>query len=33
VYGVLGKRENVFVAMNVDAVVEGRYDHNYSSGY
>jgi hypothetical protein len=33
VYGVLDKRENVFTAMNIDAVVEGRYDHNYSSGY
>jgi hypothetical protein len=33
VYGVLGKRDNLFVSMNIDAVVEGRYDHNYSSGY
>ena len=33
VYGVLGKRESIFVAMNIDAVVEGRYDHNFTSGY
>jgi hypothetical protein len=33
VYALSGKKENVFVAMNLDAVVDGRYDHNFSSGY
>jgi cephalosporin-C deacetylase-like acetyl esterase len=33
VYALSGKRDNVFVAMNLDAVVEGRYDHNFTSGY
>jgi cephalosporin-C deacetylase-like acetyl esterase len=32
VYRLYRKPGNVFVAMNVEAVLEGRYDHNFSSG-
>ncbi|MBI3279915.1 MAG: acetylxylan esterase [Acidobacteria bacterium] len=32
VYQLAGKPEHVFVAMNIEGVAEGRYDHNYSSG-
>jgi cephalosporin-C deacetylase-like acetyl esterase len=33
IYRLLGKPENVFIAMNLEGVVDGRYDHNFSSGY
>jgi cephalosporin-C deacetylase-like acetyl esterase len=33
VYALAGKRQNLYVAMSIEAVVEGRYDHNFSSGY
>jgi cephalosporin-C deacetylase-like acetyl esterase len=32
VYSLLGIPEHVFVAMNIEAVLEGRYDHNFTSG-
>jgi hypothetical protein len=33
VYGLLGVGDNVFVAMDMDTVVSGKYHHNFSSGY
>jgi cephalosporin-C deacetylase-like acetyl esterase len=33
IYALAGKTDRVFLAMNLDAVVDGRYDHNYASGY
>ncbi|MEW5977705.1 MAG: alpha/beta hydrolase [Acidobacteriota bacterium] len=33
VYELLGKPDHISVSMSVKAVVEGRYDHNFSSGY
>jgi hypothetical protein len=32
VYGLYGKPGNIGRAMNLQAVVEGRYDHNFGSG-
>ena len=32
VYALYGKSANLARAMNVQAVVEGRYDHNFASG-
>ncbi len=32
VYALEGKPERVFTAMNIEAVLEGRYDHNFVSG-
>ncbi len=33
IYRLLGKPDGLFLSMNLEAVVEGRYDHNFSSGY
>jgi cephalosporin-C deacetylase-like acetyl esterase len=32
VYGLHGARDHVFLAMQIEAVLEGRYDHNFASG-
>jgi hypothetical protein len=33
IYGLLGQADKVFTTMSIDAVVDGRYDHAFSSGY
>ena len=33
VYRLLNKPENIGLTMSLKAVVEGRYNHNFSSGY
>jgi dienelactone hydrolase len=33
VYRLLNKPENIGLTMSLEAVVEGRYNHNFSSGY
>jgi cephalosporin-C deacetylase-like acetyl esterase len=33
IYALEGKANHVFLTMSVEAVVQGRYDHNFASGY
>ena len=33
VYALYGKADHLFLAMNIEAVLEGRYDHNFTSGH
>jgi cephalosporin-C deacetylase-like acetyl esterase len=33
VYDLLGKSNHVFVSMDIGAVVDGRYDHQFASGF
>ena len=32
VYGLYGKPDHLFQAMSIEAILEGRYDHNFASG-
>jgi len=32
IFGLYGKADHVFVTMDLHSVLEGRYDHNFSSG-
>ncbi len=32
IYALYGKSGHLFLAMNIEAVLEGRYDHNFASG-
>ena len=32
IYGLYGKPDHFFLAMSIEAVLEGRYDHNFASG-
>jgi hypothetical protein len=32
-YSLQGRASHVFLTMSLEAVAEGRYDHNFASGY